>query len=327
MKSLNKILISSALLLSLAAQARGPGTDGGGNGLVSSPQEVAAAVATLREKVLFGLVSEAETRQILNPKYVEDADVKKVLESLRGGPEGKHSGVQLIEELMKTPFQAVPGCQAHGKAQDACTGHFRGSPIKMSTKRLSRYAKDQLELELAHLALHELVHHFGFGEREAYKFQNYMREFVRNFFQLRDASVYLPGAKYLEMRPGGLVDVNTRGGKAQVRCLKEGTRWVDNKLDEEIDVTIILGGQSIIKNSSAGKLAVSCRKYRRWIAQTTLTWIHARKKPRSPSFSAQASAKRTRSGKRKQLNPKTRALPSKLKTKRPRKKSVAFLFL
>lgn len=261
MKALKHKLAVTLAFLPLCAFA-GPGTDGG-NVFRSSEADVRAAVNQLKLNPLFGLVSEAQTRQLLNAKYVQDADLKKVLLSMQAAGNNKGSGVELVNEASSAKLEPKPLCRdENGKEVDASTTRERNAPVCFNVRRLRRFPRDQLKLELANLALHELAHHFGHDDKLAYKFQTHMREFVKNFFEMGSLSTYFPGVKYLELRPGGTVDVETKGGKSQVTCLKghENNVEIQQKLATG-DVSLILGGAFMVKSSVNGPVAVSCRKY------------------------------------------------------------------
>jgi|GEM_PF-4901325 len=260
MKKLKKLNYLLLACLTTSVQAAGPGSDGGGNAFSSKPEDVVAVVSKLKNSILFGLVSEAQTRQLLNPKYVNDDDIKKVLSAMYGGTNGRGSGVALLEDALASNYVARKSCKANGVDNDASTAHRRNAPVCFNSTRLSRFAKDDLETEIATLTFHELAHHFGFEEASANKFQNYMRIVVKNFFQMR--SIYLSGANWREMRPTGIVSIKTNNGIALIKCLedKAGQQTIEDAIQGE-DVTLIQGGDTIMKSAVSGPVMISCRKY------------------------------------------------------------------
>jgi hypothetical protein len=170
------ILALSALLAGspVAFAKRGGIGDGGGGGIGSKPEDVAAGVRDAR--LALGVYLHLAANDPLNPlqpAHVGNAAVKKVLESWLAAD---GDGEAIVKDSLASEYRVQKEeCPSDtDDDHDASTAFRRGAVICFSTDLLKRYPAWTLPAELVALAAHEHAHHFGFGEEEARAVQRYV---------------------------------------------------------------------------------------------------------------------------------------------------------
>jgi hypothetical protein len=178
-----KLFLALATLIGLTSTAlAGPGSTGGGNGIGSTLTQVNDAIGDskswfqtfVRNETNEGAPGDAASP--LNPANVKNAKVKEILlkwftpKYLANGISMSTIGV----DALVTGISPQPGpCLTQSGDRDASTGYELGSPICMSTDRLSRFPNWALNAEIVSLLAHEFAHHFGYDENDAQTIQNY----------------------------------------------------------------------------------------------------------------------------------------------------------
>jgi hypothetical protein len=282
MKTLNATLLALSLSTAIIGQCAlaqnappppgGVSGSGGGNSFSSTPEEVASAVERLKYELNFlGLISQAQTRQLLNPDYATDPDIKNLLLKFSKNNTGLvgFSGTTLVQDAYASPLVAKAHCH-HGESagddrrhlhSDASTEFRRGAEVCFSTERLSRHPRENLPAELAVLLMHELAHHFGANEEVANKFQNFMSPYVREFYREFPARRTKPSderaSEIYEMRPGGQVRLRTSPA-LNVRCLIDGEAVSTGNLAGQSFALFIRAGQSMKFRAANGIVNIGC---------------------------------------------------------------------
>jgi hypothetical protein len=163
-----------ALWFAVPSAFAGPSVSGGGNGIGSSPSQVADGLIEAKEELgVFVHAAASDPSAALNPSNIKSQRVQSVL---RAWLAKSGTGEALVADTDDTIYRQQAGeCPSQTDHDyDASTLHQRGAPICFSTTRLSRFPNWTLPAELVALAAHEHAHHFGFGEEDARAVQAYI---------------------------------------------------------------------------------------------------------------------------------------------------------
>ena len=183
--------ILSLLLLAGPLALAGPRTDGGGNSLGSTPEQVREAIKTAPDRLYYFLVNSMQ----FNTSKISDPQLKAAWQNLfeQKKTENRSNIVQLLEDkLVKIEIKENGSCQGEEGHVDASTEYKIGAKICMSVPRLMRMSYISLHEELMSLLVHELTHQFGYDEATAQKTQTYFRGMVRITTKLSSTQCLTP---------------------------------------------------------------------------------------------------------------------------------------